>query len=104
MDQQPWVLDVQMLAGHRDIVRIVLPIDAERLVSAADDGHIGLWNWKLGGLITNLKGHTLPITCLLWLPEFGFLVSGSSDTTIRIWTLDPAPAEQLPLAQLYALF
>ena len=92
------MLDAQLLAGHRDIVRILLPLDSERLVSAADDGHMGVWNWKVGGLISNLKGHSRPVTCLLWLAQHQILVSGSSDKTIRIWALEQPSSSTPPLS------
>ena len=37
-----------------------------------------------------LRGHLDGIWCLRWVPIVNVLVSGSSDTTIRIWSLDPA--------------
>jgi WD40 repeat protein len=94
--------ELQILEGHKDIVRLLVVLDHarymlvscsfisllltschSRIASASDDGAIMIWNYRTGVQIFNLTGHTRPITCLL-LVDLHTLVSGSSDRTIRI--------------------
>jgi WD40 repeat protein len=98
--------ELQILEGHKDIVRLLVVLDharclpllytrppgsllisqksiASRIASASDDGSIMIWNYQTGEQIFVLAGHTRPITCLLLL-DLHTLISGSSDRTIRI--------------------
>jgi WD40 repeat protein len=58
--------------------------DEYQLASAGADNIIIIWDWINAKGKYSLKGHTDEITCLLYLYD-GLLVSGSKDTTIRIW-------------------
>lgn len=75
--------ELQILEGHKDIVRLLVVLDQARIASASDDGTIMIWNYQTGVQIFALSGHTRPITCLLLL-DLHTLISGSSDRTIRI--------------------
>jgi len=79
--------ELQILEGHKDIVRLLVVLDNARIASASDDGTIMIWNFKTGIHIFTLQGHTRPITCLLLLDPHT-LVSGSSDRTIRLWNIN----------------
>ncbi|XP_072051315.1 WD repeat-containing protein 41-like isoform X2 [Amphiura filiformis] len=88
--------EIQLLADHSDIVRILLSIDSTRFASAGDDNTIIIWDVKLGRKLFTLSTHTLPITCACLLPpvykypdyyedrEERFL-TGSSDKKICMW-------------------
>jgi WD40 repeat protein len=80
---------VQVLSGHTDIVRLLLNIDATRLVSGADDGLVIVWDRLKANNLAVLEGHTAPITALLLL-EAEVLLSGSADRTVRMWSLRPS--------------
>jgi WD domain, G-beta repeat len=79
--------EVQYLKAHKDIVRLLVKVSDTRLASAGDDGVIMCWDWQTGGHLETLRGHTRPITCMLWLPEIEVLVSGSSDKSLCFWSL-----------------
>ncbi|CAM9744831.1 unnamed protein product [Scytosiphon promiscuus] len=40
---------------------------------------------ETGLLLAILAGHTLPISCMLWIPSQLMLATGSADTTVRVW-------------------
>ncbi|MGH9835324.1 MAG: WD40 repeat domain-containing protein, partial [Blastocatellia bacterium] len=48
-------------------------------------------------LLKTLEGHTDNVNCLAISPDGQVLVSGSSDNTVRLWTL--APFSRLPIGQ-----
>lgn len=84
--------ELQILEGHKDIVRLLVVLDQARIASASDDGTIMIWNYQTGVQIFALSGHTRPITCLLLL-DLHTLISGSSDRTIRVWNIDTGSCE-----------
>jgi WD40 repeat protein len=44
--------------------------------------------------LAELRGHDGPIHALAWLPTQGWLLSGSSDRSVRTWRLRPAVDEE----------
>lgn len=58
-----------------------------RIASGADDGLIVLWHIVTGERVGVLKGHLLPITCLMLLERYK-LISGSADKCIRVRFFD----------------
>ena len=64
------------------------PDRREIAVSYDSDGDIKLWSIEKGMFVQTLKGHTDNIRSLTYSPDGRLLVSGSLDTTARIWDLD----------------
>ena len=67
--------------GHRGVIRH-LQADNWKIVSAADDRTLKVWNLE-GERISTLQGHTDGVTCLHFNDRM--IVSGSYDKTIRLW-------------------
>uniref|UniRef100_UPI00358FE3AB WD repeat-containing protein 41-like isoform X1 n=1 Tax=Myxine glutinosa TaxID=7769 RepID=UPI00358FE3AB len=100
VDEQPAnpFTELQVLSGHTDIVRYLLPLDHYRFVSAGDDGTIIVWNFQTGERLCVLHGHTRPISALATLscplnldlldPHPLLLLSASSDRTICMWDME----------------
>ena len=44
-------------------------------------------NYQPSVVQVSLRGHTAPVHALVWLPDRGWLVSGSTDATIRTWRM-----------------
>ncbi|KAK2585795.1 hypothetical protein KPH14_010400 [Odynerus spinipes] len=44
-------------------------------------------NQALPLLLSSLRGHTKPVTCLEIIPDARIIISGSADHTVRLWTL-----------------
>ena len=77
--------------GHARNVVTVVRLDAESVYSADDEGFIHVYDIITGRLKKRLEGHASGI----WAMQYyhNILVSGSTDSTLRIWdlrTLQPA--------------
>lgn len=46
-----------------------------------------MWNLTTGEASQSLSGHTAPVTCLAFAPNGLFVVSGSDDTTLKVFGL-----------------
>jgi WD40 repeat protein len=62
-------------------------MDNQRLASAGSDNQIRLWDLDSGQPTALLVGHTGTVTSLATSADGTVLVSGSYDTTVRIWEL-----------------
>jgi WD40 repeat protein len=58
------------------------------LAAGAGDNVIRLWDLSAGVEQFHLVGHTGSVTALAWDPGAGTLISGSFDTTVRLWQLN----------------
>lgn len=56
------------------------------LISAADDGHIKVWDGD-GQLVTSLLGHSSYVQCLDIDPQNLLLLSGGQDNSVFLWDL-----------------
>ena len=86
---------------------VVLSFDSNLLISGGDDANIKLWNPSNGNLITKFIGHQRDtqgyknrchsedgyksISSLAFSPNDQFIVSGGSDKTVRLWSVNPFP-------------
>ncbi|MBN2215767.1 MAG: hypothetical protein JW719_00185, partial [Pirellulales bacterium] len=57
------------------------------LACGGSDNVIRVWNLREGCEAFSLEGHTGSITALVWNPDSHRLISGSFDTTVRVWNL-----------------
>ncbi|RVX68383.1 hypothetical protein B0A52_07383 [Exophiala mesophila] len=61
---------------------------AEVVCAASHDSFdIHLWSVQTGALLDQLSGHEGPISTLAFTPDGRYLVSGSWDRTIRVWSV-----------------
>ncbi|KAK6375765.1 U3 snoRNP protein [Exophiala oligosperma] len=61
---------------------------AEVVCAASHDSFdIHLWSVQTGALLDQLSGHEGPISTLAFTPDGRYLVSGSWDHTIRVWSI-----------------
>eukprot|EP00040_Diaphanoeca_grandis_P043813 m.10342 g.10342 ORF g.10342 m.10342 type:complete len:423 (-) comp8261_c0_seq1:131-1399(-) len=82
--------EVFVFDGHSDIVRHIIPLDLNRVATASDDHTVIIWDLKEQTSTLTLKGHTLPVTCLLRSTQLGCsqLLSSSADKSIMVWNTD----------------
>ncbi|OWF39038.1 WD repeat-containing protein 41 [Mizuhopecten yessoensis] len=86
--------EVLILQQHSDIIRQLHPVGDKRCVSIGDDNLAVVWDIQLCLKLFVLSGHTRPITSLLLLrsnanySDSDWLLTGSSDKTIKVWDLD----------------
>lgn len=71
--------------GHADWVRsIVFSPDSKTFLSAGDP-NIKVWDASTGKKIYSFKAHSKPIRSLALSSDGQILVSGSSDSTVKVW-------------------
>ena len=87
--------EIKSLRGHANVVKMVhfLPApaagaggaDEKKLVSAAADGTVRIWDVESGQETALLAGHTNSVECVSPSGDGKLLASSSNDGTIRIW-------------------
>lgn len=93
-------LSCELLSGHTDIVMaLAVSPDGKWLVSASKDRTARLWDVKSRTLLATCTGHTEALGAIAMsqkLPHFSmgaaFFVTGSSDKTLKMWSLKPLAA------------
>ena len=77
------------LAPHDDMV-MSMAFDAEgrRLLSASDDGTVGVWDVRTGREIARLIGHDLGVLTARFNPAGTRIATGGRDKTLRIWSAE----------------
>jgi len=58
----------------------------QKLITAGEDGKIGIWNPRSRIRTKNLQASPFPITCLALSPQGRYLASGGNNGVIRLWT------------------
>jgi len=75
-------LDWMSSEGHTGVIRC-LQADEWRIISAADDKTIKVWDLETGQRLVTLKSHSDGVTCIQF-NDF-YIVSGSYDKTVKLW-------------------
>jgi len=79
---------VKSFTGHtKEVDALVVSKDGKRLISAARDNTIKVWNTSTQLLIKTFKGHTDRIYHIRLLDDEKTLLSASWDGSIRIWNI-----------------
>jgi superkiller protein 8 len=77
------------LAGLAKCVRTVAFSPAgTRVAAAGDAGVIALYDMQHGEHIGNLTGHASWITSVDWSDTGEYLLSGSTDGKVKVWSID----------------
>ena len=72
-------------AGQYPINNLAIDRGGNRLLAASDDGTIKIIDMHSFMEVEQLAGHDGPVQCVSLAPNDAFFVSGSSDTTFKIW-------------------
>ncbi len=73
---------------QKPVLCATLSNNSEYGVSGSWDGNIRIWNLKSGGLVSCIPAHMNKIIALAFSEDESFLLSCSSDKTIKIWDLE----------------
>jgi WD40 repeat protein len=63
------------------------PDDSYLACGFKDDDEVRIWDVISGYWYNALRGHANSVVCLLWTDDGVSLISGSLDSTIRIWDI-----------------
>ena len=58
--------------------------DGRYIVSASFDKSVKLWDGLKGTFITTFRGHVRPVYQVSWSSDSRLVVSGSSDSTLKV--------------------
>ncbi|KAL9099754.1 MAG: hypothetical protein Q9163_004785 [Psora crenata] len=73
------------LLGHqKQVNNVTISPDGLYIASSGWDNHVKLWT-RDGVFITTLRGHVGPVYMSCFSPDSRMLVSGSKDTTLKVW-------------------
>jgi WD40 repeat protein len=80
---------VRDLVGHTGPVNAcaVTP-DGRRVISAADDGTLRVWDLESGRVLATMHGHTAAVRACAVTADGRRAISGSADRTLRVWDLE----------------
>lgn len=56
----------------------------------SEDGLVKLWNLDISDFTSNLKSHLGPVLCIDMASDDAFVASGSSDMTVKVWSITMA--------------
>ncbi|PRP81044.1 WD40 repeat-containing protein [Planoprotostelium fungivorum] len=70
--------------GHTESIRAVSLNTANRLIFSASDNHLKIWSLDTAKITSNIKIHSDPISCLVYIAEKNIIITGSSDRTVKV--------------------
>ena len=53
----------------------------------SEDGLVKLWNVDISDFVSDLRSHLGAITCVDIASDDAFVASGSSDLTVKVWSV-----------------
>ena len=76
-----------ILRGHAQGVRAVAcnPRNPDQIASGGDDCCVFIWSISKMGCSLRMSGHTGSIYSIAYTPSGRFIITGSHDSTVRIW-------------------
>lgn len=95
---------LETLVGHSGLVTCVEFIDDAHLASADDTGMVRIWKLNSDGKWTSVlsvQAHSKAVSALCANLQAGYLVTGASDSTVKVW--DHSTKDELQEVQSIAL-
>ena len=56
-------------------------------MEGSNDALVKLWNLEISDFAANLRGHDGSVSCVDIAPDEAFVASGSSDRSVKIWSV-----------------
>jgi len=78
--------------GDSPLLELAVSRVGDRVATAHLDGSVQLWDARTGARLAHLLGHDARAVALAFTPDGRWLLSGSWDETVRVWSLDSLPA------------
>ena len=75
---------------------------ANLIATGGSDNTVRIWNWQTRDEAEHFVGHTGSVATLAFDPASGVLISGSYDTTVRVWRLEGTGGSQDTAGELDA--
>jgi WD40 repeat protein len=63
--------------------------DGRWIASGGEDGAVKVWDSHTGEVVHTFRGHTGLVSSVAFSPDGRRLISGSRDTTVKVWDLTP---------------
>jgi WD40 repeat protein/serine/threonine protein kinase len=83
---------LQVLQGHRDIVRdLAFSPDGRQLATASRDATVRVWDVARGEQLHIYPGHTAPVLTLAFSADGRRLASGGQDRVVKVWDATTGP-------------
>ena len=76
-----------ILEGHTEKITSLLVSKDKRVFSSSLDKKLGIWNIEKSNNITFLERHNSSVMALSFLDEEKFMISGSNDGVVLMWSL-----------------
>jgi len=73
---------------NHEVTGLAIHSNNNTFASVGGDKLVFYWDVSTGKLIRKLQGHTQPINCVVFNHQYNVLVSGSLDSTVRIWDIE----------------
>lgn len=80
--------EIRTYRGQKERVRSVAWSDDGKWIASAGGNEIHIWNPEDGKLKATLKGHTAAINSVAFSKDAKSLISGSDDSSIRLWDIE----------------
>ncbi|KAL6327822.1 hypothetical protein AAG906_026495 [Vitis piasezkii] len=61
--------------------------DGQWVASASFDKSVKLWNGTTGKFVAAFRGHVGPVYQISWSADSRLLLSGSKDSTLKVWDI-----------------
>lgn len=88
-------------AEQRELQSLAFSKNGGSLASGGEDGSVCVWKLPNPKLVSRLKGHTKPVTAVAFGREESFVVSMSTDKTVRTWNVPEAkPIQSMSIPAL----
>jgi WD40 repeat protein len=80
---------IRVIEGHQGHIRsVAVTPDGRRLISAADDKTVRVWDLETGATVRILNGHAEAVKAVALTADGHRIVSCSYDHTLKIWDLE----------------
>ncbi|KAA1477636.1 WD40 repeat-like protein [Dentipellis sp. KUC8613] len=100
-----WSTPKYLWASTRSVIRtsgvcyaVAVSADGKRIAVSLNEGDVQIRLSKTGSVLASLEGHTKSVETMVFSPNGKRLITGSDDSTIRVWDLESSAITSLILS------